>query len=78
MSSAAIALESSGPVVLFGDFNTHLSVNNNRSELLSQVIQEYNLYSVSTGCFKTMIWAGEVDTSNVDWVCVRNEKPYST
>ena len=50
MSSAAGALESSGPVVLLGDFNTHLSVNNNRSELLSQVIQEYNLYSVSTSC----------------------------
>ena len=48
MSSAAGALESSGPVILLGDFNTHLSANNDRSELLLQVVQECNLYSVST------------------------------
>ena len=48
MSSAAGALASSGPVILLGDFNTHLSANNDRSELLLQVVQECHLYSVST------------------------------
>lgn len=50
MSSVVGALAPSGPVVLLGDFNTYLSVNSYRSELLSEVIQEYNLFSASTSC----------------------------
>lgn len=50
LSSVAGALELYGPIALMGDFNTHLSTNDSRSELLSQVIQECNLYPVSTSC----------------------------
>ena len=50
LSCATSALESGSPLVLLGDFNTHFSTNHKRSEILTQVIKECNLYTVSTSC----------------------------
>ena len=50
LSCATSALESGSPSVLLGDFNTHLSTNDKQSEVLTQVIKECNLYTVSTSC----------------------------
>ena len=71
MSCATSALESGSPLVLLGDFNAHLSTNDKRSEIFTQVIKECNLCTVSTSCIAQgpgyTFFSGEL-TTMVDYI----------